>query len=70
MFTQNQWRIFAEDVVQVVTGSEKGATGRVLAVMKDKKQPEVIVEGVNMVSARTAGSAAGHTVCDTRPHPG
>jgi ribosomal protein L24 len=51
MFQRNQWRIFPDDLVQVVTGSETGATGRVLAVIKDKKQPEVIVEGVNMVGA-------------------
>lgn len=49
MFQKNQWCIFVDDMVQVVTGAESGATGRVLAVIKDKKQPEVIVEGVNMV---------------------
>ncbi|KAG1679971.1 hypothetical protein FOA52_007035 [Chlamydomonas sp. UWO 241] len=48
MFGHNQWRIYVDDVVQVVTGSEKGATGRVLQVIKDNKQPEVVVEGVNM----------------------
>ena len=54
MFQKNQWRILPDDLVQVVTGSETGATGRVLAVIKDKKQPEVIVEGVNMVRGQHA----------------
>ncbi len=49
MFQHNQWRIYPDDVVQVITGPEKGITGKVLAVIKDKKQPEVIVEGINMV---------------------
>lgn len=56
MFQKKQWRIFADDVVQVVTGAEKGATGKVLAVIRDAKQPEVIVDGVNMV--RGAGIKA------------
>lgn len=55
MFKHNQWRIYPDDVVQVITGPEKGITGKVLAVIKDKKQPEVIVEGINMV--RSLGTA-------------
>ena len=52
MFQKKEWRIFVDDVVQVVTGPEKGATGKVLAIIKDKKQPELFVEGVNMVRTR------------------
>ena len=61
MFQNKQWRIFVDDLVQVVTGAEKGASGKVLAVIKDNKQPEVIVEGVNMVrQGAGAQRAEGH----------
>src|SRR5215203_866371 len=35
------------DVVRVVTGDDKGATGRVLRVLREKNQ--LVVEGVNRV---------------------
>jgi large subunit ribosomal protein L24 len=35
------------DVVRVVTGDDKGATGKVLRVLKDKNK--LVVEGVNRV---------------------
>jgi large subunit ribosomal protein L24 len=35
------------DVVRVVTGDDKGATGRVLRVLRDKNK--LVVEGVNRV---------------------
>jgi large subunit ribosomal protein L24 len=35
------------DVVRVVTGDDKGSTGRVLRVMRDKNK--VVVEGINRV---------------------
>ncbi len=49
MFKNKQWKLFVDDVVEVVTGPEKGATGKILAMIPDTRQPEVIVEGVNMV---------------------
>lgn len=39
------------DAVQVITGKDKGKTGQVLAVYKEKHR--VIVEGVNMISKHT-----------------
>ena len=44
------WRLFIGDEVQVVKkGPEEGARGRVIAILKDEKKPEVIVEGLNLV---------------------
>lgn len=63
MFQTKQWRIFVDDIVKVVTGAEKGASGKVLAVIKDTKQPEVIIEGVNLVSIRFKL----HISCDLGP---
>ncbi|GAX74497.1 hypothetical protein CEUSTIGMA_g1946.t1 [Chlamydomonas eustigma] len=45
---REDWKIFVEDIVQILAGPEKGATGKVLATIQDKQNPEVIVEGVNM----------------------
>lgn len=42
------------DTVYVNAGNDKGKTGRVLAVLKDKDR--VIVEGVNLVSKHTKPS--------------
>ena len=43
------------DTVYVNTGNDKGKTGKVLEVLRDKDR--VIVEGVNMVSKHTKPSA-------------
>lgn len=40
-------RVRKDDIVQVIAGDHKGATGKVLRVDKDKQR--VVVEGVNMV---------------------
>ena len=41
-------KIKKDDLVQVITGKDKGKTGKVLSV--DTKNNKVLVEGVNMVS--------------------
>lgn len=43
------------DTVKVISGNDKGKTGRVLLVERDKNR--VIVEGVRMVSKHTKPSA-------------
>ena len=47
-------KIKKDDVVQVIAGKDKGATGKVLSV--DTKNHKVLVEGVNMVSKHTKPS--------------
>ena len=44
-------RIAKDDTVKVVTGDDKGKTGRVLKVYPDKNR--VLVEGVNFVKRHT-----------------
>ena len=44
-------KIKKDDTVQIITGKDKGKTGKVLEVLRDKDR--VIVEGVNMVSKHT-----------------
>jgi large subunit ribosomal protein L24 len=43
------------DTVKVIAGDSKGAQGRVLEVIQDKRK--VLVEGVNMVTKHTKPSA-------------
>lgn len=47
-------KIKKDDVVQVIAGKDKGATGKVLSV--DTKNHKVLVEGINMVSKHTKPS--------------
>lgn len=47
-FKHGQWKVYAGDVVQVLSGKQQGKQGRVLQVIKNKVTPEVIVEGVNI----------------------
>jgi large subunit ribosomal protein L24 len=51
------------DVVRVIAGKDKGAEGKVIAVLTDKRK--VLVEGVNRVKRHTkivsAGGRAGNT---------
>lgn len=47
-------KIKKDDVVQVITGKDKGKTGKVLTV--DTKNHKVLVEGVNMVSKHSKPS--------------
>jgi large subunit ribosomal protein L24 len=42
------------DIVKVIAGDSKGAQGRVLEIMKDRK---VLVEGVNLMSKHTKPNA-------------
>jgi large subunit ribosomal protein L24 len=42
-----KFRIRSGDTVQVITGKDKGKTGRVLRVMPDKEQ--VVIEGIRRV---------------------
>ena len=44
-------RIAKDDTVKVITGDDKGKTGRVLKVYPDKNR--VLVEGVNFVKRHT-----------------
>ena len=47
-------KIKKDDLVQVITGKDKGKTGKVLSV--DTKNNKVLVEGVNMVSEHSKPS--------------
>ena len=47
-------KIKRDDLVQVITGKDKGKTGKVLSV--DTKNKKVLVEGVNMVSKHSKPS--------------
>lgn len=47
-------KIKKDDLVQVIAGKDKGATGKVLSV--DTRNHKVLVEGVNMVSKHTKPS--------------
>ncbi|MCM1158425.1 MAG: 50S ribosomal protein L24 [Bacteroidales bacterium] len=47
-------KIKKDDLVQVITGKDKGKTGKVLSV--DTKNNRVLVEGVNMVSKHSKPS--------------
>ena len=50
------FHIKKDDQVIVLAGADKGKTGKVLKVLRDKER--VIVEGIHMVSKSTKPSAA------------
>ena len=47
-------RIKKGDMVEVISGSDRGKTGRVLRVFPEKER--VVVEGVNMIKRHTRPS--------------
>ena len=49
------------DMVQVITGKDKGKEGKVIAV--NKKKNTVLVEGANMITKHTKPSAANQQGC-------
>jgi ribosomal protein L24 len=49
MFQTNRWRIFPGDLVYVNHGPHREQSGKVLQVLKDRRVPQVLVEGVNLV---------------------
>ena len=51
-----KFHIKKDDQVIVLAGADKGKTGKVLKVLRDKER--VIVEGIHMVSKSTKPSAA------------
>ncbi|MDD5861369.1 MAG: 50S ribosomal protein L24 [Prevotella sp.] len=50
-----KFHIKKDDQVIVLAGADKGKTGKVLQVLRDKER--VLVEGINMVSKSTKPSA-------------
>eukprot|EP00887_Chlorella_sp_A99_P001517 scaffold8.g1517.t1 len=49
MFTHGKaWKILRGDKVMVTAGKDKGQTGTVVRVIRDERQPRVIVEGLNL----------------------
>lgn len=46
-----------DDMVQVIAGREKGKTGKVLTIIKDKNR--VIIEKVNLIKKHQRPNAAG-----------
>ncbi len=48
-------RLKKNDLVEVITGREKGKTGKILRVLREKNQ--VLVEKVNMIKRHTRPSA-------------
>lgn len=55
---RSSWRLRVGDLVQVMTGKDKGKQGEVLTVIHDQRFPRVIVSGVNMVSNCASGAEA------------
>lgn len=50
MFYSNKWKVLRGDQVMIMAGKDKGQTGTVLQVIRDKARPRVVVEGRNLVS--------------------
>jgi len=48
MFESGRWRIFPGDEVYVNHGPYARQAGKVLEVIKDRRVPQVLVEGVNL----------------------
>lgn len=44
---QHKFKLKKEDIVQVITGKDKGKRGRILKILCDKDR--VVVEGINVV---------------------
>jgi hypothetical protein len=59
MFQKDKWRVLRGDLVQIMAGKDKGLTGRVISVIRDKRFPRVVVEGRNMVGGGALRTAAG-----------
>ena len=51
-----KWTIKKGDTVKILAGDDKGKTGRVQKVLRDKDR--LIVEGINMNTKHTKPSAA------------
>ena len=43
----HKFKLKKEDMVQIITGKDKGRRGRILKILRDKDR--VVVEGINMV---------------------
>jgi large subunit ribosomal protein L24 len=52
MFERNKWKVLRGDKVMITAGKDRGQTGTVVKVVRDDKFPRVVVEGLNLVSAR------------------
>ncbi len=50
MFPRDKWHILRGDSVKVLAGKDKGQQGVVTKVIRDPKQPRVVVEGLNLVT--------------------
>jgi len=62
MFERNRWRIVEGDEVVIRGTKFSGQIGKVLAVLKDPRVPQVVVEGINLVSALSMTE----TVCNKK----
>lgn len=60
MFDRNKWKILRGDQVMITTGKDSGQTGTVTKVIRDRKFPRVIVEGLNLVGL-IARASLSHT---------
>lgn len=56
MFPRDKWRVLRGDTVYIAAGRDKGQTGVVTKVIRDRKIPKAFVEGRNLVRSaqRTA----------------
>ena len=52
----NKWRIKKGDMVQVISGKDKGVKGEVLSVLRDERR--VVVKGVNVCTKHQKPSMA------------
>ena len=67
MFKRDVWRILRGDTVEIIAGKDKGEQGKVIAVMRDKRFPRVVVEGKNLVNTQLQPSLQAHALFATAP---
>lgn len=66
MFKRRRWSIVRGDLVEVIRGPHRGSQGRVVKVVRDRKRPMVLVDGVNVVRQRVETACTSPT-CATLP---
>ena len=63
MFPRDKWHILRGDSVKVLAGKDKGQQGVVTKVIRDPKQPRVVVEGLNLVTSPLPGHPTSRASC-------
>lgn len=65
----HKWKYYKNDLVEVISGPDKGMKGRILSCVKDLNQ--VVVEGVNLSKKKLAGNetTSGGAISSEKPIP-